>query len=229
MTEPSHAKRAETTDPMCKPENLHVITENGEQCFMWSSHQLTYIAQDRQELPAILATKFGHLATRLDLSYNSLTSFKGINLFTCLNELILDNNNFDDEHLDFRKNLRLKTLSLNKNRLTNLYKLINSIKTCFPNLEYLSLIGNPLCPGPILNSATSQIANKDSNQQNTTQSILPDAATATILSGGMRIDELVLNEVMESNPKRDMAREIVARKRADFNLKKYRWVSQTAS
>lgn len=34
-------------------------------------------------------------------------------------------------------------------KLTNLYKLITSIKIYFPNLEFLSLIGNPLCPSQI--------------------------------------------------------------------------------
>lgn len=100
------------------PTNMHVITENGEQCFMWRSNQLTYIAQDRQELPQVLATKFGPLATKLDLSYNTLTSFKNINMFTNLSELILDNNYLEDAQLDFKQNLRLKTLSLNKNKVS---------------------------------------------------------------------------------------------------------------
>ena len=33
-----------------------------------------------------------------------------------------------------------------------MHKLISTIKVCFPNLEFLSLIGNPLCPTPILAS-----------------------------------------------------------------------------
>lgn len=97
--------------------NLHVITENGEQCFMWSSNQLTYIANNKQELPLVLATKFGPVATKLDLSYNTLTSFKNINMFVNLNELILDNNHLVDDQLDFKQNLRLKILSLNKNKV----------------------------------------------------------------------------------------------------------------
>lgn len=103
--------------------NLHVVTENGEQCFMWRSNELTYIAQDRQELPQILAIKFGPLATKLDLSYNTLTSFKNINLFTNLSELILDNNCLIDDQMEFRQNLRLKTLSLNKNKVR--FRLLN--------------------------------------------------------------------------------------------------------
>jgi hypothetical protein len=224
MAETSRRKPTDTSTGQL--EDLHVITENGEQCFMWNSNQLTYLAQDRHELPAILATRFGHLATRLDLSYNSLTSFKGINLFTCLNELILDNNNFEDDQLDFRMNLRLKTLSLNKNRLKNLYKLVHSIKSCFPNLEYLSLIGNPLCPGPVLNSAHGQgnAAGKRNAGKLTT---VPSDA---IISGGMRIDELVLNEPIEVNSNgtisrcRDAGQECVAMNRTEFNIKKYRYV-----
>jgi len=104
--------------------DLHVVTENGEQCFMWRSNQLTYIAQDRRELPLVLANKFGALATKLDLSYNTLNSYKNINHFTNLSELILDNNCFEDNQLDFRQNLRLKTLSLNKNKVSKLFTLI---------------------------------------------------------------------------------------------------------
>lgn len=109
------------TSPGQLDEDLHVITENGEQCFMWRSNQLTYISQDRHELPAVLAHKFGSLATKLDLSFNSLTSFNNINLFTNLVELILDNNCLVDEQLEFKQNLRLKTLSLNKNKVKNYY------------------------------------------------------------------------------------------------------------
>lgn len=167
--------------PAATSTDLHVVTENGEQCFMWRSNQLTYIAQDRQELPEVLATKFGSLATKLDLSYNTLTSYRNINQFTNISELILDNNLLEDDHLDFKQNLRLKTLSINKNKvclawvtlffcslnitdllcchkrfhqLTDLYRLVSKVKVCFPNLEFLSLIGNPLCPGSVLCNLT---------------------------------------------------------------------------
>lgn len=102
------------------PHSLHVITENGEQCFVWRHNQLTYIAQDKQELPLVFGLKFGNLATKLDLSFNSLTSFGNINLFTNLNELILDNNCLEDDRLDFKQNLRLKILSLNKNKVSTI-------------------------------------------------------------------------------------------------------------
>lgn len=99
--------------------DLHVTTEDGEQCIVWQANKLTYIAQDRQGLPLILAARFGKVATKLDLSYNNLTSYRNINLFTNLNELILDNNCLSDSSLDFKQNLRLKTLSLNKNKVNS--------------------------------------------------------------------------------------------------------------
>lgn len=98
-------------------DNLHLITENEEQCILWKNNQLTYIAQNRGEIPAILATKFGHLAQKLDLSYNTLTSFRYIDSFVHLNELILDNNLLDDDNIYFKPNLYLKTLSINKNKV----------------------------------------------------------------------------------------------------------------
>ena len=179
---------------------MHIVTESGDQSIVWRSNQLTYIGQDRHELPSVLATKFGHLATKLDLSYNSLTSFKNINLFTNLNELILDNNELEDDQLDFRLNLRLKTLSLNKNKLTDLYKLINSIKVCYPNLEYLSLIGNPLCPGPMLmnfkaahNDHTGQFLVASANGQLKANNGLENDPNISI--GGIKqIDELILGD-----------------------------------
>lgn len=104
----------------CLDQELHVITDNGEQCFMWRSRELTYIGQDRQELPQVLANTFGQLATRLDLSYNSLRRFNNIGSFNQLSELILDNNEFQDDDLEFRQNLCLKTLSINKNKVSTL-------------------------------------------------------------------------------------------------------------
>lgn len=184
-------------DDQSKADDLYVVTENGEQCFLWRANQLTYIAQDRHELPLILANRFGRLATKLDLSYNSLTSFKNINLFSNLNELILDNNNLKDEHLDFRLNLRLKTLSLNKNKLVDLFRLISNIKVCYPNLEFLSLIGNPLCPGPVLgaSSANSNECSAADRLTNETLSQIIGDATTTIFNGGINgIDELILSD-----------------------------------
>lgn len=35
-------------------------------------------------------------------------------------------------------------------QLTDLCKLVSAIRLCFANLEYLSLMGNPLCPAPLM-------------------------------------------------------------------------------
>lgn len=98
-------------------DRLNIVTKDGLQGLTWQNGQLTYIGQDRSRLPPVLAERFGPRATRLDLSYNSLSSLQGLNLFTNLRELVLDNNLLSDSQINFQQNLRLKTLSLNKNKV----------------------------------------------------------------------------------------------------------------
>lgn len=226
-TSRSNSMSADNKSPESESD-LHIVTENGEQSIMWRSNQLTYIGQDRHELPGILASKFGHLATRLDLSYNCLRSFKHINAFTNLNELILDNNELEDEQLDFRLNLRLKTLSLNKNKLTDLFKLVNAIKVCYPNIEFLSLIGNPLCPGPI--ASCYQSLEQESSEKAAEQvDESSDMTATTIVNGEIKvIDELMTTSLSQQSGYCDdlMAANLYTANRpaatSDYSQQKYR-------
>ncbi|XP_021946670.1 leucine-rich melanocyte differentiation-associated protein isoform X2 [Folsomia candida] len=90
--------------------------------------------------------RFGPDVRRVDVSFNTITRLGG---FECcadnLEELILDNNQLDGLELIcvFPK---LHTLSLNKNKISNLKKLLHYLKTSTPSLRYLSLLGNPTCP-----------------------------------------------------------------------------------
>ncbi|XP_069188377.1 leucine-rich melanocyte differentiation-associated protein [Procambarus clarkii] len=106
---------------------------------------LCFVGQDCQRIPSILGATYGLQTKRLDLSYNSIRSLDGLDKFPFLEELILDNNFIDDSvlipHLD-----TLHTLSLNKNKVTNLEKLVEQIRERLPNLRYLSLLGNEACP-----------------------------------------------------------------------------------
>lgn len=88
------------------------------------------------------------------MSFNSLKSLEGLSLFKHLESLVLDNNKltmigggFDDYSRPVRMiNARLKVLSLNNNRITNLDSFLKHVSICFPNLTYLSLMRNPCCP-----------------------------------------------------------------------------------
>lgn len=134
-------------------DGLHVVTEDGNRCVLWRANELTYIAQhtDNAELPQVIALKFGPLATKLDISYNAFSSFKNIQMFTRITELILDNNLIDDQQIEqLRLACKLRILSINKNRLQDLSRVIAVLRRCHSDLEYLSLIGNPLCPTPLI-------------------------------------------------------------------------------
>ncbi|KAK8728285.1 hypothetical protein OTU49_009213 [Cherax quadricarinatus] len=107
--------------------------------------ELCFVGQDCQRIPSILGATYGLQTKRLDLSYNSIRSLDGLNKFPFLEELILDNNYLDDSVIIPCLHT-LNTLSLNKNKITNLEKLVEQIREHLPNLRYLSLLGNEACP-----------------------------------------------------------------------------------
>mmetsp|Transcript_9571 Transcript_9571/g.14352 ORF Transcript_9571/g.14352 Transcript_9571/m.14352 type:complete len:218 (+) Transcript_9571:24-677(+) len=81
----------------------------------------------------------------LDLTGNKITSFDGLKSMKSLKRLILDKND-----LETLKGLptipSLKTLWLNNNSLSDLRNLVELLQKATPNLCYLSLMRNPLCP-----------------------------------------------------------------------------------
>lgn len=126
-------------------EDLILQTKDGSQCLTWSHRQLTYMSSESKEIPLVLAKVYGRRAERIDLSFCSLTSLKGLEQFTCLTEIILDNNRLTDD-VSFPGTQNLSTLSLNKNLLKRLDSLLNKLSSSFPKLQFLSLLGNECCP-----------------------------------------------------------------------------------
>ncbi|KAM4704452.1 LOW QUALITY PROTEIN: leucine-rich melanocyte differentiation-associated protein [Rhinophrynus dorsalis] len=113
-----------------------------------SETQVSYIGKDCTEIPAFLASKYGHLAKRLDLSFNLLRSLDGLECFECLEELILDNNQLGNQ-ISFPPLPKLHTLTLNKNQIS-LETLLDTLASVAPALEYLSLLGNQACPNELV-------------------------------------------------------------------------------
>ncbi|XP_053201570.1 leucine-rich melanocyte differentiation-associated protein-like [Panonychus citri] len=118
---------------------------------IWENRSLTFIGQECHKIPLFLVDSFGPKAKRLNLSCNCLHTLSGLDRFINLEELILDNNDLDDS-VNFPYNNRLTTLSLNKNKLVNLEKLLNKLLISFPNLRFLSLLGNRACPDQLSNA-----------------------------------------------------------------------------
>ncbi|XP_054098262.1 leucine-rich melanocyte differentiation-associated protein isoform X3 [Callithrix jacchus] len=76
-------------------------------------------------------------------------SLEGLSAFRSLEELILDNNQLGDD-LVLPGLPSLHTLTLNKNRITNLEYLLDHLAEVTPALEYLSLLGNVACPNELV-------------------------------------------------------------------------------
>ncbi|KAM3863298.1 leucine-rich melanocyte differentiation-associated protein [Diretmus argenteus] len=111
--------------------------------------QISYIGHDCKEIPNFLGDRYGGFARRLDLSFNQLRSLAGLNVFTGLEELLVDNNLLGND-LRLPRLPNLHTLTLNKNQLTDIEALLEHLADVTPALEYLSLLGNEACPNQLV-------------------------------------------------------------------------------
>ncbi|XP_026788974.2 leucine-rich melanocyte differentiation-associated protein isoform X1 [Pangasianodon hypophthalmus] len=111
--------------------------------------QVSYIGHDCELIPEFLAAKYGSSAKRLDLSFNQLRSLTGLNAFSQLEELIVDNNLLGND-LRLPRLPQLHTLTLNKNQLSDIEELLEHLQEVTPALEYLSLLGNEACPNQLV-------------------------------------------------------------------------------
>eukprot|EP01060_Flectonema_neradi_P014170 TRINITY_DN20886_c0_g1_i1.p1 TRINITY_DN20886_c0_g1~~TRINITY_DN20886_c0_g1_i1.p1 ORF type:complete len:250 (+),score=65.56 TRINITY_DN20886_c0_g1_i1:60-752(+) len=91
----------------------------------------------------------------LDVSFNDLSDFEGLSDFTNIETLTVDNNNI--KSLETLPSLpSLKTLWLNKNCISDVDSALEVLSTKMPNIEYLSLIGNPGCKSEMNGSTPSE-------------------------------------------------------------------------
>ncbi|KAK7112631.1 leucine-rich melanocyte differentiation-associated protein-like isoform X2 [Littorina saxatilis] len=130
------------TDPAQKDE------EQDQDRPIFSDGQLSYLGHDVEEIPPEVIAEYAEKTVRLDLSFNRIQSLHGLERFTQLEELILDNNELSDDVI-FPSMSTLTTLCLNKNRFLELEPLMQQLKLRFPQLSYLSLLGNAACPNQL--------------------------------------------------------------------------------
>ncbi|GFO38127.1 leucine-rich repeat-containing protein c10orf11-like protein [Plakobranchus ocellatus] len=134
-----------------RTDNYNETSPNGNYNPTFADGQLSFIGHDVETIPQELIQDYCNITKRLDLSFNRLMSVAGLEHFKFLKELILDNNELSDD-VTFPYLKELHTLTLNKNSLTNLNSLIEKLAQKFPNLTYLSLLGNQACPNQLSSS-----------------------------------------------------------------------------
>ncbi|KAL3877599.1 hypothetical protein ACJMK2_035295 [Sinanodonta woodiana] len=139
----------ETESNKLQPEvdNVQIVFRDG---------QLSCIGEDMEEIPLTLVDSYSKVTRRLDLSFNKLRNLHRLEEFPNLEELVLDNNELGDD-VQFPTLTFLHTLTLNKNKLTNLEQLLQNIQNNLPQLTYLSLLGNIACP--------NQLSAKDKDEE----------------------------------------------------------------
>ncbi|XP_067673714.1 leucine-rich melanocyte differentiation-associated protein-like [Haliotis asinina] len=119
--------------------------------YMFEDGQLSCLGQDVEEIPQAAIDDYAKVTRRLDLSFNRLQRLDGLEHFSNLEELVLDNNELSD-NVKFPKLASLHTLTVNKNKITNLDGLLDNLKSQLPQLTYLSLLGNTACPNQLSSS-----------------------------------------------------------------------------
>ncbi|KAH9498849.1 hypothetical protein Btru_004822 [Bulinus truncatus] len=132
-----------------KPDDLQTNQVHGTTLrHTFENGQLSCLDCDLTSIPKELVEDFCNITSRLDLSFNKLVSLQGLEHFNFLKELVLDSNELGD-NVVFPALKDLQTLTLNKNKFTDLSYLMDQLVSCCPNLIYLSLLGNQACPNQL--------------------------------------------------------------------------------
>ena len=103
------------------------------------------------------AKRYARVGT-LDLSHNRLRGTCAfLSAFPALETLVLDDNRFTSSTM-FPHHAALRTLSMNNNRIASLPAIVAAVRTAFPNLAHLSLLGNEACPNYLTGGTAREYA-----------------------------------------------------------------------
>ncbi|CAK1543839.1 unnamed protein product [Leptosia nina] len=123
--------------------NLIGVTEST--CEEEESTKLTLAYERLYEIPRTIVEKFCNYIQYLDISHNKITNLEPLVHFKHLTSLIADDNPVTEN--SFLPPLpRLQLLWLNYCKIGSLYPWVGKLKESCPNLQYLSLMGNPAAP-----------------------------------------------------------------------------------
>ncbi|CAF0865456.1 unnamed protein product [Rotaria sordida] len=148
-------------DDLSKDSTINPADEDSQFIYDDNAQRLLCIGSNFDCIPQSIIDSFSLKTKSLDLSKNRFRLLTCIQNFPYLEELILDDNDLDDTHTIFPTLSNLHTLMLNKNRLQDIYKLVDQLRHAYPKLTHLSLLGNEACPYQI--SATNQISSNNTD------------------------------------------------------------------
>ncbi|XP_071444446.1 leucine-rich melanocyte differentiation-associated protein-like isoform X2 [Hetaerina americana] len=124
----------------------------GDKYVSEEDERLSLAYENLEDLPYNLIECFAGFVKTLDLSNNKFKNLDFLPRFTGLSAIILDHNELLETFVfPYLPNVTL--LWLNHNKIGNLYPFVKKLRSSFPGLRYLSLMGNPAAPS-YLNGGT---------------------------------------------------------------------------
>jgi len=143
-------KDAEDLDKPSKPnlknpvQKYQIVDSSDEELEQDAKDSINLAGRRLQSIPSSVAGQARGVKI-LTLTNNHITSWDKLSAFTNLETLILDKNNL--KTLEGLPSIEtLKTLWLNNNSIDDFELILQQIKSLFPNLEYLSVLRNPINP-----------------------------------------------------------------------------------
>ncbi|XP_050349208.1 leucine-rich melanocyte differentiation-associated protein-like [Nymphalis io] len=107
--------------------------------------KLTLAYERLYELPRTIIERFCDHIIYLDISHNKITNLDGLVHFKHLTTLIADDNPVTESCM-LPPMPKLQLLWLNHCKISSLYPWVSKLKESCPNLQYISLMGNPAAP-----------------------------------------------------------------------------------
>jgi len=134
------------SEPMLKNpvQKYEIVDSSDEELVQDTKESINLAGRALEAIPSIVAARAEGIRI-LTLTNNQMKRWTLLSRFTSLETLVLDKNNLKSlEGMPTMKTL--KTLWLNNNQIDDFELILQEVQSLFPNLEYLSMLRNPINP-----------------------------------------------------------------------------------
>jgi len=134
------------SEPMLKnpAQKFEVVDSSDEELVQDTKESINLAGRALEAIPSSVAARAKGIRI-LTLTNNQMKRWTLLSNFTSLETLVLDKNNLKSlEGMPPMKTL--KTLWLNNNQIDDFELILQEVQSLFPNLEYLSMLRNPINP-----------------------------------------------------------------------------------